>query len=266
VVTGANRGLGKAVSIELARRGASVAMICRDRQRGEAAKREAMKAGDKVELFIADLGSLGDVRRVADEISRRYSSIRAFVSTAAVFTAKRSVTGDGLETMFATNHLAPYLLGRLLLPALERGAPSHVIIVTAPATTTPNFEDLQGERKFSSYGAFGASMVGKLLFSKALARRVAPAKINVIAIHPGLMKTDLMRESPAPLRFMLRLISRSPERAATGVANLISGEIPAPSGSFVAIDKVKQPPRLALDQSLQDRMWEESARLTGLPI
>ncbi len=268
VVTGATGGLGKATCIELARRGATVVMIARDRQRGEAARDNVLNevSGAKLELVTGNLGSSADVRRLAQEITAKHPAIRAFVSTAAVFRSKRELTPDGLEAMFATNHLAPYLLGRLLLPALERGAPSHVVVVTAPATTNPDFDDLQSERRFRPYGAFGASMVGKLLFSLALARRVEPGKITVIALHPGLMKTELMNESAAPLRFLLRLISRPPQRTAAAIANLISGDLPVPNGSFVAIDKVKRPPRLVLDQGLQERMWSESAKLVGLPV
>ena len=268
VVTGANGGLGKATCIALAERGATVVMIARDRQRGEAARSEILARipTAKAELFTGDLGSPADVRRLAQEITAKHPAIRAFVSTAAVFRSRREVTADGLEAMFATNHLAPYLLGRLLLPALERAAPSHVVVVTAPATTKPDFDDLQAERRFSAYGAFGASMVGKLLFSLALARRVDPAKTTVIALHPGLMKTELMNQSAAPLRFLLRLISRSPHRTAAAIARLISGELPVPNGSCVAVAKVKRPPRLVLDQGLQERMWSESARLVGLPI
>jgi NAD(P)-dependent dehydrogenase (short-subunit alcohol dehydrogenase family) len=267
VVTGANGGLGKAACIALARRGATVVMVCRERSGGEAAREEvARKSGSaKVELLVADLSSQQDVRRLARDIERRWPSIRALILTAAVYRATRRVTTDGLEEMFATNHLAPFALTRLLLPALDRGAPADVIVVSAPATTPPDLDDLQGERRFRSLHAFGASMMGKVMLAFSLSRKVDPGRIKVIAYHPGLMRTRLMREAPAPLRFLSNLFSRSPDRAAGHVADIVSGDLPVPGGSFVAVAKVRDPPKMTLDRELQDRLLAASSRLAGLP-
>jgi NAD(P)-dependent dehydrogenase (short-subunit alcohol dehydrogenase family) len=266
VVTGANGGLGKAVCIELARRGATVVMVCRDGNRGEDARQEvAVKSGSaRVELAVADLASQQDVRRLARELEDRWPSIRALILTAAVYHATRRVTPDGLEEMFATNYLAPYALTRLLLPALDRGAPAHIVVVSAPATTPPHLDDLQGERRFRSLHAFGASMMGKVMFAFSLSRKVEPGRIKVIAYHPGLMRTRLMREAPAPLRFLSNLFSRSPDRAARHVADIVSGDLPVPSGSFIAVSKVREPPRMTLDRDFQDRLWVASAGIAGL--
>jgi NAD(P)-dependent dehydrogenase (short-subunit alcohol dehydrogenase family) len=267
VVTGASGGLGKAVSTELARRGARVVMVFRELARAEIITPEvADRSGNKdVRLAIADLASLDEVRRLARDLTAEHGEISGLIHTAGIYAATRRLTVDGLESMFAINHLAPYTLTRLLLPALERGAPSRVVLVSAPASTRPDLGDLQGTTRFRSYGAFGASKVGNLLFAFALARRVDPARITVNAFHPGLMKSALIREMPAPLRGMIGLFARSPEKAGRWLADLVTGQTPAPNGSFVALAKVARPPKVATDHALQEEMWRASAALAGLP-
>jgi NAD(P)-dependent dehydrogenase (short-subunit alcohol dehydrogenase family) len=266
VVTGANGGLGSATSLELAKRGATVVMVCRDKDRGEAAKQDVMRrsGSTKVELALADLGSLEEVRRLANDLVARHRSIRALILTAAVYRAARHVTPDGLEEMFATNYLAPHLLTRMILPAIDRGAPARVVIVSAPATTRPDLSDLQGERRFRPLHAFGDSMVEKLLFAFSLSRKIDPSRITIIAFHPGLMKTSLTKEMPGPLRFLANLFSRSPQTAAHHLADVIAGDLPAPNGSFVALSKIRKPPAVAQDRDLQDAMWRASSRLAAL--
>jgi NAD(P)-dependent dehydrogenase (short-subunit alcohol dehydrogenase family) len=267
VVTGASGGLGKALSLELARRGVPVVMVFRDLARGEAVTREVSeRSGNKsVRLAVADLASLDDVRRLARDISSEHPAIAALIHTAGIYTAMRRMTVDGLEWMFAVNHLAPYLLTRLLLPALEQSAPARVVLVTAPSTTRPDFTDLQGERRFRPLTAFGASKFGNLLFAFALARRVDPARVTVNAFHPGLMRSDLIREMPGALRFLVNLFARQPEKAARWLADVVTGDVPAPTGAFVALTKIAKPPGASGQQELQEEMWRVSARLAGLP-
>jgi NAD(P)-dependent dehydrogenase (short-subunit alcohol dehydrogenase family) len=265
VVTGAGGGLGKGVSIELARRGVPVLMIFRNLGRGEEVRREVVERSGNaaVSLAVADFASLDDVRRLASDIAER-GDISTLVHTAGIYFNSRRLTIDGLESMFAVNHLAPYLLTRLLLPDLERTAPARIVLVSAPSTSIPDFSDLQGERDFRALRAFGVSKMGNLLFAFALARRVEPARVTVAAFHPGLMKSALMREAAAPLRGLLSLFGRSPDKAGRWLADVATGAIAAPNGGFVALNKLKPPPAAAARQDLQEEMWRVSAELTGL--
>jgi len=113
--------------------------------------------------------------------------------------------------------------------------------------------------------AFGVSKMGNLLFAFALARRVDPARITVLAFHPGLMKSALMQEAPAPLRAFLNLFGRSPAKAGRWLADAVTGNVAAPNGAFLALTKVKQPPAPARREDFQDQMWRLSAELAGLP-
>src|SRR5581483_11232525 len=136
VVTGANGGIGRATAAELARRGDTVVMICRSKERGEAA-RDAIRAetkNDRVELVLCDLSSMAQVRRAAADILAKHPKIQVLVNNAAVFLPKREVTEDGIEKTFATNYLSHFLLTHLLLPALEAGAPSRIVNVATKTT------------------------------------------------------------------------------------------------------------------------------------
>jgi NAD(P)-dependent dehydrogenase (short-subunit alcohol dehydrogenase family) len=149
-------------------------MVCRDRGRGEGARAQiVVESGNQtVDLLVADLFSQGSIRAAVADFGRRHEHLHVLINCAAVFLRERRLSDEGLERMFATNHLGPFLLTNLLLDVLERSAPSRVITVTAPSTTQIHFDDLQGEQKFSATQAFGASKTANLLFTYALARRL----------------------------------------------------------------------------------------------
>jgi len=204
---------------------AHVVMMCRDRARGEAARDEikSQSKNESVDLMLADLSLLASVHGLAAEFGAKYSKLDVLIYNAAVVLSSRRVTPEGFEQMFATNYLGPFLLTRLLIPYLEAARPSRIINVTAPSTTRPNLDDLQGERKFSSLGAFGASKAADLLFTYALARRLGRG-ITANAYHPGIMKTSLNRTAPTPIRLVAGVMNRfagaTPERASEGLVQL----------------------------------------------
>ncbi len=197
LVTGSTAGIGRALAETLAAAGASVAIVGRDAARvAEATRAVAQRAtSPAIGGFLADLSVQADVRRLAAEVAASLPQLDILVHCAAVYVQRRTVTPDGLETMFATNHLAPFLLSNLLRDRLAANAPARVLVVTAPSTTTLDFEDLQGERRFRSLTAFGASKAAELLLTFELARRWEGSGVTVNAVHPGLARTNLMREA-----------------------------------------------------------------------
>jgi len=184
---------------------------------------------------------------------------------AALVKSQRVLTADGLETMFAVNHLAPFLLTDLLLDKLKAGAPSRVLVVTAPSTSPLVFDDLQSEKHFNSLEVFGASKMANLLFAYELARRLAGTGVSVNAVHPGLVRSDLMKEAPLPIRLITRLISASPQKAARSLADLaLSAQFEGQSGKFFSSGREIQSNAYSHDAQVQARLWETSLGLTGL--
>jgi NAD(P)-dependent dehydrogenase (short-subunit alcohol dehydrogenase family) len=267
LVTGATSGIGRAAALGLARLDAAVLLVARDRARGEATAAAVVRAtgNERVVLHHADLSVQADVRRLAEEVGRRVERLDALVNSAAVFTRRRALSADGIELMFATNHLAPFLLTNLLLGPLRAAAPASVVTVTAPATTRLDFDDLQGARRFRALHAFGATKMANLLFTFALARRLAGSGVAVNAYHPGIVRTGLMREAPPPLRWLTGAanpFARTPEQAAAGLVRLAAdaGDV---SGRLVKDGRPIAAPAYADDKRVQERLWAESARLVG---
>jgi NAD(P)-dependent dehydrogenase (short-subunit alcohol dehydrogenase family) len=268
LVTGSTSGIGRALAEVLAAAGARVGIVARDAARGEAVREEIeAAAGTKVvHPFVADLSSQADVRRLAAEVTAAFPRLDMLIHCAAVYTPRRTLTADGLETMFATNQLAPFLLTNLLRDQLIASAPTRVLVLTAPSTIKLDLEDLQGERRFRALNAFGASKAADLLFTFELARRLEGTGVTANAVHPGLVRTNLMRGAPAPLRWATRLASVPPERAAAAIAPLaLAPEYEGQSGRFFKGGREIEAPPYTRDPDVARRLWDVSESLTKLP-
>jgi NAD(P)-dependent dehydrogenase (short-subunit alcohol dehydrogenase family) len=267
MVTGANGAIGQAMATELSRLGATVVLACRNEERGEAARAAVMTAtGNKaVELLLVDLSARASIYKAVVEFLSRHNRLDVLINNAAIVTRQRSVTTDGLEMMFATNHLGPFLMTNLLLDCLKTSAPAQVLTVTAPSTVALNFDDLQGEQHFNALRTFGASKMCNLLFTYELARRQAGIGVRVNAIHPGLVKSNLMKESPFFIRWFSRLASGSPEKSAkTAVYLAASPEAANITGKFFQDKKPIESNAYSHDQAVQRRLWDVSAALVQL--
>ncbi len=268
LVTGSTRGLGKATAFALAELHATVILGCRDLPRGEAVLAE-IKAGSPaatVDLLLLDLSVQHSIRTAVTEFEKRYDHLDVLINNAAVFKRQRTLTADGYETMFATNHLGPFLLTNLLLPRLKAATAARILTITAPSTTRIAFEDLQAEHKFSALRAFGASKAANLLFTYDLAHRLAGTNVTVNAFFPGLVKTPLMREALVPLRWLNPLFGQPPELVAQSVVYYASSpEVQAMTGLF--FNKGRQPidsSPYTKDRAVQQQLWEASIALAPL--
>jgi len=262
IVTGASSGIGGAIALGLAAEGVAVGLVGRDPDRLAAVQAEvaARAGGENVRAFLADLTSLASVRELAREVASAWPTLDGLVHSAAVYAPRRSQTTDGLETMFATNVAAPFLLTNLLLPTL--GAAGRVVVLSAPSTVRLDFDDLQSERRFRSLTAFGATKAADLVFTFELARRVDGTGVTANAVHPGLVRSRLMREAPAPLRWATWLLSREPDRAAAAIVPLVTSPAYAgESGRFFRRGREIDPPPYTRDPDVGRRLWD---RLTGL--
>jgi NAD(P)-dependent dehydrogenase (short-subunit alcohol dehydrogenase family) len=271
LVTGASSGIGMATCAALSEIGAVVVMTCRDEARGRAARAKVVSKNrnQPADLMLADLSSPASVRGLAAEFSAKYPKLDLLVNDAATFVSKRFVTPDGLELMFATNYLGPFLLTLLLIPQLEAASPSRVINVSAPSSIKPDFDDLQGERAFGAIGAFGASKAANLLFTYALARKLEGRGVTVNAYHPGIVRTRLVRGAPAAVRAITSVLNVfmgvSAKRASRGLVHLASSaDFEGTTGAVIHDGKTVRAP-FSDDIEAQDRLWRISCELAGLP-
>jgi retinol dehydrogenase-14 len=272
LVTGASSGIGRATAMGLARLGATVLMLCRDRGRGEEARSEIIHATDNgaVELLLADLSSQQEVRRIAAQVLDQYSELDALVNNAGVYLGRRTVTVDGLETTFAVNHLAYFLLTNLLLDRLKQSAPARIVNVSSSAHegAQMNFDDLQSERRFRGMRAYGQSKLANLLFTYELARRLAETGVTVNAVHPGLVATGWGNAGHPLLRLGIRLyhpFMLTPQEGADTVVYLASSSsVAGVSGAYFVKRAAVRSSAASNDETAQQRLWDVSAMLTGM--
>lgn len=263
VVTGATGAIGAATASVLVRRGARVLLLARPTDRLAAEVKRLGGEDKRVSSVGVDLSSLASVRSAAREIGRGVGHIDALLNVAATFTSEYRKTKEGFEVMFATNHLGPFLLTNLLRDQLAgRG---RVITVTAPSSTRVDVDQLMDKTKFRALETFGATKAANLLFTFELARRAKRWEVRVNACHPGLVRSELMREAWRPIRVITRMVSRSPDRVAEDLADLaISPAHEGTTGWFFKGIKRIEPPKSTLDQPGQVRLWQRSAELVEL--
>ncbi|HEX8231362.1 MAG TPA: SDR family oxidoreductase [Chloroflexia bacterium] len=275
LVTGATGGIGRATALGLARMGAHLAITGRDHERTEDAAREIRAAGGHVDVFVADLSSQSEVRRLANEVLQRLPRIDVLVNNVGGYWNTRHVTADGLEHTFALNHLAPFLLTNLLLDRLKQSASARVVTVSsgAQAMGRIDFDDLQGERSYSGSRAYNQSKLANVLFTYELARRLKAAAVTSVtanALHPGVVSTSFGAEDPAGIQRLIvpfmRPFMKTPAQGAATSIHLASGpDLKQVTGRFFANSKPMQSSERSYDESCAARLWQVSADLVGLP-
>jgi retinol dehydrogenase 12 len=263
VVTGATGAIGSATAAVLVRRGARVLLLARPSDRLGALVKKLGGEENRVSSVEVDLSLLSSVRPAAKEISRTAGHVDALLNIAASFSSEYRKTKEGFEVMLATNHLGPFLLTNLLRDSLAgRG---RVITVTAPSSTRVDIDRLMDKKAFTALDTFGATKAANLLFTFELARRAKRWEVRANACHPGLVRSELMREAWAPIRIVSRLLSRPPDRAAEDLADLaISPAHEGTTGWLFKGTRHIDPPKSTADQQAQSAMWKRTAELVEL--
>lgn len=189
VVTGGTKGIGYETAYGLVARGATVIIVGRDAERGAAAvtSMQQYTGNPHISFLQADLSSLDEVRRLAEQITRQYPHVHVLVNNAGGVNAQQTVTADGLEATFVTNHLAPFLLTNLLLPILKASTPARIVNVnsTQHRSGRIDFDDLQSERDYDLMCAYRQAKLANLLFTYELARRLSGTNVTLNATDPG---------------------------------------------------------------------------------
>ena len=274
LITGGTGGIGRAAAIGLASMGARVGITGRDRDRaGRAAAAIAQESGNPaVDVFVADMSSQTEVRRLAREVISAYPRLDVLVNNAGVFRSERITTADGLETTFAVNHLAYFLLTNLLLDSLEAGAPSRIVNVASAdhSNATIAFDDLQGEKGYRGAKAYSQSKLANVLFTHELARRLRGTGVTATCLHPGVVGTNLGSGVSGAFGFVVRALRpfmKSPAKGAeTSIYLASSPEVEGSSGRYFVTKAEARSSDVSYDERLARRLWEASAELTNLPV
>lgn len=273
LVTGASGGIGKVTARELAKMGATVVLLCRNRAKGEAVQEEikAVSGNDRVDLIVADLSSLAEVRRAAEEFKHTYTQLHVLINNAGTINGERKVTPDGLEDTFATNYLAPFLLTQLLLDVLKASAPARIINVSSSGHTSGriDFADLQGERSYSFMRAYTQSKLAQIYFTYELAEQLKGTGVTVNALHPGLVDSSFNRGTKGLAHLIGEVFyffgGISPEKGAqTTLYVATSPEVEAVSGKYFSQSNGgKQTPssKRSYDPAIRHQLWEVSEEL-----
>jgi NAD(P)-dependent dehydrogenase (short-subunit alcohol dehydrogenase family) len=272
LVTGANSGIGKATALGLAKLGATVAIVSRDRAKGEAALADirANSGNQNVDLLVADLSSMQSVRQLAADFRAKYQRLDVLINNAGTFLPKRVPTVDGYEAVLATNHLGHFLLTNLLLDLIRRSAPSRIINITSDAHkgAVVDFEDLMGEKKYSGFKSYSQSKLANILFSYELARRLEGTGVTVNCLHPGMVRTGFGKDQGGLFSIVIKAAGpfmMSPEKSARAAVYLASApELEKVTGKHFAKGKERESSKESYDTAAAERLWQVSAELTKL--
>jgi NAD(P)-dependent dehydrogenase (short-subunit alcohol dehydrogenase family) len=270
LITGVTGSLGRATAIELAKNNCHVILLGRDSVKLNSVKSELIQetGNSDIEAYVADLSEPDSIRKAVVEIKSRHKYLNGLINVAAIFKSQRVENSEGYEYMFATNHLGPFILTNELLDFLKAGKPSRILTVSAPSSTKIQFEDLPGLKKFSGgfLGAFGSSKMMNLMFTYTLARRLKDTGVTANVFHPGLVKSDLLKESPALMYRFFKLVSAKPDRAAKMLCSLVlDSRYESTNGRFFRYDgKELKSNKYSYDEILQEKLWSMSEQLSSV--
>ena len=272
MITGANSGIGKVTALELAKMGATVIMVCRDQKRGEAAQNDikSRSGNQSVDLFIADLSSQSSIRKFAENFSGKYRYLHVLVNNAGLIMGRRTETEDGIETTFAVNHLAYFLLTYLLQDVLKASAPSRIINVSSAAhiRASLDFNDLQNNNGYSGMGVYSQSKLSNIYFTYELAKRLEGTGVTANCLHPGLVATNFGNSGSILFRIAFNLLwpfmINSGKGAETTVYLASSPEVERVSGKYFVKRKEAESSRISYDETIAKRLWKVSEKLTDV--
>jgi len=281
MVTGASSGIGKEISLELARAGANVVMVCRDALRGHAAQDYISKesGNGQVDLLLADLSSQGQIRMLVEEFRKKFPLLHVLVNNAGTGMDKRVLTEDGVEKTFAVNYLAYFLLTNLLLDMLKKSAPSRVINIVSQVhkVVRLDLDNLQGEKIFSRDLSYAQSKLADVIFSYELARRLEGSGVTVNCVCPGAVATNMWRTSSKFMDAVFKTFMKGPkEGARIPVYLATSPDVETLTCKyfqtrqhlkFARVDvrnTLAQSSAETYNLALADKLWKISERLTGL--
>ena len=271
LVTGATAGIGFATALALAHQGATLVGVGRNLDKCQAVTAQIRQetGNPAVEFMQADLSSQAEVRRFAEEFKRSHPRLDVLVNNVGAFFMSRRLSPDGIEMTWAVNYLGVCLLTELLLDRLKASAPSRVVNVSSAMHTSAqlNFDDLQGQHRYSGMKAYGQSKLALVMYTYDLARRLAGTGVTVNALHPGFVASDMYRSSGGFIKLLgpvINLIAVSPEVGAeTSIFVAGSPEVEGVTGKYFVKKQAVASSPACYDSAATARLMTLSAAMVG---
>jgi NAD(P)-dependent dehydrogenase (short-subunit alcohol dehydrogenase family) len=271
LITGATNGIGKAAALELAKKGTNIIIVGRNPTKTSetVAEIKAASGNPNVDVIVADLSSMAEVRKVAEAFKAKHTRLDVLINNAGGVFTTRQETVDGYEMTFAFNHLAYFLLTNLLLDMLKASPAARIVSVSSGAHSNGriNFDDINAK---NSYGmnTYGDSKLANLMFTYELARRLEGGSVTANALHPGFVATGFGSNTKGLMKFVIRLVKPfmlKPEQGADTMIYLASSpQVAGVSGKYWYKRKAILSSSASYDEAAQKRLWAVSEQMTGL--
>lgn len=272
LITGASAGIGLATATGLAKLGAQMVLVGRNKVKTEAAVAEvkAQSGNDAITYLLADLSSLKEVRKLAEEFKRQYSKLDVLINNAGAIFLQRRLTVDGYEMTFGLNHLNYFLLTNLLLDLLKAQPQARIVNVSSRAHYRGhiNFDDLQSTKGFfNGLNVYGNSKLANVLFTYELARRLKGTQVTANCLHPGFVASGFAQNNGFFVNFVLPFMGQrltNEQGARTSVYLASSPEVEGVSGKYFHYDATeRRSSDESYDETVAKRLWEVSEKLVG---
>jgi retinol dehydrogenase 12 len=271
LVTGATEGIGRVTAERLAGMGTQVIILGRNPSKTAAvAAAIRQSTGARVEVLVADLSILAQVHGAAQEFLAHHNRLDVLVNNAGAIFTSRQVSADGYEMTFALNHLGYFLLSMLLLDTLKASAPARIVNVSSGAhqVASLDFSDLQSEKSYTAFGAYGRSKLANIYFTYELARRLEGSGVTANCLHPGFVATNFGASNGGIFRPIFRLgqiFALSPEKGAqTSIYLASSPAVDGVSGKYFDRKRAVASSSVSYDREAAARLWAISLQMTGL--
>lgn len=271
MITGANSGIGKATAIGLAKMGATIVMVCRNKERGVKALEDIKRESNNksVDLMSVDLSSQKAIHQFVKDFKEKYKQLNVLINNAGVNLSRRIMAEDGIEMTLTVNYIAPFLLCNLLFDSLKAGQPSRIVnVASSVQAKSIDFDNLYGEKHYRQMKAYSMSKLALILFTYEFARRFDGNGISINCLHPGYIRTNMIRNFRKFVKYFFPFISlfvKSPKRGAkTSIYCASSPEIEGVSGKYYKKRKEAKSVKASYDEELAKKLWELSVKLTNL--
>ena len=272
VITGATSGIGSVAAEQLAAMGARIVLVARDQARADAELARLREKGPGVQhtVHYGDLSRLDEMKRVGREIAAAEPRIDVLINNAGALFGHRTLTPDGLEMTFATNHMSYFVLTEMLRDRLLASAPARVINTSSDAHKGAHldFADLQSANNYAGFRIYGRSKLCNILYTRELARTLKGTGVTANCLHPGFVATRFGDHSGGAFSVVVRVAKNfaiSPEKGAETIVYLASStEVSNVTGEYFYKCRAARPTKEAQDDDAARRLWSESKKLAGI--